>query len=192
MVCNHRNDIPFFLNEKGLTGYGAEIGVFRGEYSEVLLKSWCGQKLYLIDAWKHVDGAVDISNYSDENHELNYLETLTRVAPYGSKVEILRGFSKDVSRNFQDEYFDFVYLDAGHTYRNVTTDIRSWYPKIKVNGYLMGHDYLDCTMFESNKKLSPTIFEVKSAVDAFALLSCCKVTIIPDEFFPSWYIKKME
>jgi len=192
MVCKHRDDIPAFLNEEGLTGYGAEIGVFRGEYSEVLLKNWGGQKLYLIDVWKHLEGTVDISNHSDEGHEENLKETVVRIAPYKDRAEIIRGFSKDASIKFQDEYFDFVYLDAGHTYKDVVSDIKHWYPKIKINGYLMGHDYLDCTMVESNRKLLFTIFEVKSAVDGFAFLNSTKVTTVPDKFFPSWYIKKLE
>ena len=36
---------------------------------------------------------------------------------------------------------DFVFLDAAHDYENVKEDILSWYPKVKVGGWLTGHDY---------------------------------------------------
>lgn len=190
MECKNRDDIPFFLNEEGLTGYGAEIGVFRGEYSEVFLKNWQGKRIYLVDAWKHLPGMVDISNHSDENHEKNFLLTSEKIAPYKDKAFIIRKFSKDAARIFPDGYFDFVYLDAGHRYEDVMLDLKCWYPKVKVNGYIMGHDYLDCTMWESS--LMPTVFEVKSAVNGFALINNLIVTVIPDNHYPSWYMKKTE
>jgi hypothetical protein len=190
MEFKHRDDIPFFLNEEGLLGYGAEVGVFRGEYSELFLKNWHGERMYLVDAWKHLPDMVDISNHTDESHEKNFLDTTYRVAPYKDKVSIIRQFSEDAARRFPDEYFDFVYLDAGHRYKDVLVDLKSWYPKVKVNGYIMGHDYLDCTVWESS--LMPTIFEVQSAVNSFALINNLSITVIPDNHYPSWCMKKIE
>lgn len=190
MVCNTRGDIPQFLNEQGLTGYGAEIGVFRGEYSKVLLQNWKGQELYLIDAWRHFEGVVDISNHTIEGQGENLRATFNAVYPFLDRATIIRGLSSRVASLFPDEYFDFVFLDANHTYEGVTEDARSWYPKVKTNGYLMGHDYLDCTMCDTDIGIMPTVFGVKSAVDHFAFVNNLKVVVIPEEPYPSWYIRR--
>jgi hypothetical protein len=188
MVFNNRNDIPAFLHEEGLTGYGAEIGVLRGGFSEQLLKNWMGKKLYLIDAWRHFEDVVDLNNKSKEFQEFNILETFNMIYPYKDRACLIRELSVDAARILPNDYLDFVYIDACHMYNDVIADLYAWYPKIKANGYLMGHDYLDGTIIEDG--LYPTCFEVKSAVNSFALMNNVTVSIIPDKFYPSWYIKK--
>ena len=46
-----RDDLALYFKERGYKT-GAEIGVDRGLYSEVLCKSNPGVKLYCIDPWK--------------------------------------------------------------------------------------------------------------------------------------------
>lgn len=188
MKINNRNDIPEFLNEEGLTGYGAEIGVFRAEFSKHFLEKWNGKKLYLIDAWRHFEGVVDISNHHEKGQEENLIATFKSISPYGNKVSLIRDLSTEAARIFPDGYFDFIYFDACHLYQEVIKDLRAWYPKIKTGGYLMGHDYLDGKMIQEG--LHSTVFEVKSAVNSFALMNNLKVQIISDGFYPSWYMKK--
>ena len=36
---------------------------------------------------------------------------------------------------------DIVHIDAGHDYRAVKSDIETWWPLIKPNGFLIGDDY---------------------------------------------------
>jgi len=36
---------------------------------------------------------------------------------------------------------DLVYLDAGHSERDVDTDLRAWWPIVAEGGALVGHDY---------------------------------------------------
>jgi len=187
MDCKNRKDIPAFLN---LKGFGAEIGVLRGEFSEHILKNWEGEKLYLIDAWRHFKGVIDINNATPEGHGDNLLETLSKVYSYGERATLIRELSVEAAKFFPDGYFDFVYLDANHTHKSVIEDLNSWYPKVKVGGYIMGHDYLDCTMCIAGGKLFPTVFEVKSAVDQYAFVNNLSVVVISEIPYPSWYIKK--
>lgn len=42
---------------------------------------------------------------------------------------------------FPDASVDFCFLDAGHDYRTVRSDIRAWWPKVKPGGLIGGHDY---------------------------------------------------
>jgi len=43
---------------------------------------------------------------------------------------------------FPDLYFDFVYHDASHIYEDVIRDLVQWEKKVKVNGFICGHDYI--------------------------------------------------
>ena len=47
-----RDDLGRYLNDRGLTGYGLESGVLRGEFSEKILRCWRGERLYLVDCWR--------------------------------------------------------------------------------------------------------------------------------------------
>lgn len=40
-----------------------------------------------------------------------------------------------------DESVDMVYVDGDHEYAGVAEDIRLYWPKIKLNGFMGGHDY---------------------------------------------------
>ena len=42
---------------------------------------------------------------------------------------------------FEDERLDFVFIDANHSYEACLEDIRLWFPKVKPNGVIAGHDY---------------------------------------------------
>ena len=40
-----------------------------------------------------------------------------------------------------DRSLDFIYLDAGHRYGCVRSDLRLWWPKVRVGGWFGGHDF---------------------------------------------------
>jgi hypothetical protein len=44
---------------------------------------------------------------------------------------------------FEDNSVDFCFIDASHSYENVYKDLNAWYPKIKNQGILAGHDFAD-------------------------------------------------
>lgn len=76
---------------------------------------------------------------------------------------------------FEDNYFDAVYLDTDHSEKNVTEEIKTWYSKVKIGGYICGHDYV---------KRAGMDFGVIEAVD--------KIFGKPDTVYPdtSWIVKK--
>lgn len=182
-----RKEIPKFLNDQNLTGNGAEIGVLKGEFSKHLLTEWQGTKLYLIDTWRTLKKYDDISNKNKEMQIDNYKVTLENIYEFGDRATIIREYSTKAAIFFPDNFFDFVFLDARHDFENVSMDLFAWFPKVKSNGYLMGHDYLDCIIKEEN--FLQTTFEVKSAVDIFAFSKNLEVNVINEYMYPSWYIK---
>lgn len=49
--------------------------------------------------------------------------------------------SESASQKFENESVDFIFVDGGHTYKDVLLDLQSWFPKLKNNGIIAGHDW---------------------------------------------------
>lgn len=49
--------------------------------------------------------------------------------------------SLEAAKLVPDDFFDFVFLDADHSYAAVKADIAAWRPKVEPGGWLCGHDY---------------------------------------------------
>jgi len=116
---------------------GAEIGVERGLYTEVLCKSNPQAKIYAIDCWQ---AYPDYRDYVDQEQIDGFYEaTKKRVEPYGN-CQIIKGFSQDIARTF-DDVLDFVYIDANHELPFVIHDLIDWNKLVKPGGIISGHDY---------------------------------------------------
>lgn len=133
-----RAEFASLLNGRGLTGLAIEVGVCRGEFSEVFIKEWGGDKLYLVDPWETLEDYSDSLN--DHDRYVDYIECWNRLQPYFDRVELIRKLSKDAVNLFADNTFDFVYIDANHEYEYVKEDLYLWYPKVKSGGLFAGHD----------------------------------------------------
>jgi len=123
---------------------GVEVGVFRGTNAVYLLEDLLIKKLYLIDNYKpYFDGPFKdgIPRYGQEVMDSYYADTLRVTEPYFDKTRIIVQESVWAANQFPDEYFDFVYIDAGHTYAETMSDMNAWWPKTKKNGLFGGHDY---------------------------------------------------
>ena len=144
---NHQNI------KKQITGIsypvGAEIGVHRGELSEILLKNNRNLFLYMIDIWSHdsylgkganAASETAIKNYQD-NCDENYAAAIAVHERYPSRSKVHRIDSIKMAWRFANYHFDFVYIDGAHDYLSVKTDVLAWMPKVKHGGWLCGHDY---------------------------------------------------
>lgn len=135
-----RSFFPWLLDSLSLNGYGVEVGVWRGEFSEYLLSESGLAKLISVDAW---DASLTLQKkYRQVDFEAAMLLTKDKLKRFGKRSEVLRLTSKDAAKQFPDNYFDFVYIDAGHDYDNVKQDLTVWYPKLKPGGLFAGHDYV--------------------------------------------------
>lgn len=183
----HRNDLGTFLNIHNLTGNGIEIGVQKGEFSKEILSKWDGQKLYLVDCWSHQDDYDDIANKPDEEQYGNYQETLRNIEPYKERTEIVKKFSNEAANSFPDNFFDFIYIDANHSYESVKEDLELWYPKLKTGGLFCGHDFMDGEIIHTKTNEYLGTFGVKSAVIEFSNAQKTKPLVGP---CTSWYLFK--
>lgn len=130
-----RNDLPDFFVKMGFKK-GAEIGVYKGDFSEIIAKS--GLKLYSIDPWKIYK---DFNNPRGQKRlDEQYQGAKERLSRY-KNVEIIRKTSMEAVEDFEDESLDFVYIDANHDFRYIAEDLAEWTKKVKKGGIVSGHDY---------------------------------------------------
>lgn len=125
------------VDRKG--GIMVEIGCFSGESSSIFVKNTNFKTIYCIDAWENGYDASDVASFK---HVMSDVETAfdNRMAEFDN-ISKIKAYSVEASRNFENGFFDFVYIDACHQYESVKEDIIAWLPKVKPNGFIGGHDY---------------------------------------------------
>ncbi len=171
-----RNDLPELFKELGYK-VGAEIGVERAAYSEVILKA--GLYLYAIDAWTAYKGYRE--HVTQKELDGFFRQVKEKLANYND-CQIIRCFSMDALKLIPDRSLDFVYIDAAHDFQNATNDIAEWIKKVRPGGIISGHD------FNRNKK-KDYICHVKDVVQAWAYSHEIKIWYITrgDKHSPSWF-----
>lgn len=173
-----RNELPIYLNQLGLTGTGAEIGVHRGDYAKILLEKWEGKMLLCVDHWKANYDPDDPASQGDRVKDKN--RAWTRVKAFPDRWKILDKSSEEASKEVPDNSLDFVYIDACHQYAAVEADLYLWWSKVKYGGLLCGHDIVG----EWDRTVQP-------AVKYFAEWYGVDVYLIPEPIEPwSFYIVK--
>jgi hypothetical protein len=168
----------------------AEIGVQAGEYSESLFRVLEPEELYLIDCWQVLEDQEDpVRNYWDQYYwnqaaQDRYYSLVREKFVQNSNVKVIKEFSSEAARVFPDEYFDLIYIDANHTYKSVSEDLETWFPKVKKGGILAGHDYF------CNAPDMPwtKFFGVVPAVNEFVKKHNLSIDYITAESVPSYAI----
>lgn len=130
-----RDDLPQFFVEMGFKT-GAEIGVYKGEFSEEFAKA--GLKLFAIDPWKEYKGYGVTRN--QDKLDSQYEQTKKVLAPYPNST-IIRKTSMEAVEDFEDESLDFVYIDGNHEFRYIAEDLHEWTKKVKKGGIVSGDDF---------------------------------------------------
>ena len=174
----NRTELAKYFVELGFMK-GAEIGVEQGVYSKVLCEA--GMELYAVDAWSSYSGYRDHVN--QKKLDGFYEKTKELLAPYD--CHIIKGFSMDVVKDFEDENLDFIYLDANHNFINIAQDIWHWSKKVRKGGIVAGHDYVIVP-----GKTGLNACHVKYIVDAWVKSMNIELHVTKERT-PSWfYIKK--
>lgn len=136
----NRNNLALMFGELGFKR-GAEIGVRRGDYSEILcthIKSL--EKLFSVDPWDLVYEDPR-SRFEGVKKQNQYYEIAKeRLAKY-SACEIIRKTSMEAVKDIEYESLDFVYIDGAHTFDYVMTDLIEWGKRVRRGGIIAGDDY---------------------------------------------------
>lgn len=174
-----RNDLPEYLTSLGLAGWGAEIGVWQGDFSAHILSRWPGSMI-LVDIWGDCEEYCnDPRNEPIEQQERYYQITLGKMMVFGNRVRIIRKMSVLAAEDVPDNLLDFVYIDACHEYESVKADLKAWVPKVRPGGVVAGHDFFDSENIYTG-------FGVRTAVTEYFN---CPVNQT-QEPYPTWYVVK--
>ncbi len=132
----------------------AELGVQHGDFSQKILDICGPEKLHLIDV--DLDHVVRSGRFASE------------IA--SGRVQLHEADSATTIESFPDGHFDFIYIDADHSYDGVRRDIAAAHPKVAADGYLLFNDYT----FWSSAECMP--YGVIHAVNEFCLAENWEVT----------------
>jgi predicted O-methyltransferase YrrM len=105
-----------------------EVGSHIGESARIFLDNTTVEKIFCVDDWSGNNG---------EEREAEF-DKFCDTQPKITKVKLN---SLAASEWFMPNVLDFVYIDADHSYGHIKQDIALWTPKVKVGGYIGGHDY---------------------------------------------------
>lgn len=130
------------LNYLPKNGKCAEVGVALGKYSKLIHTHNKPSHLFLVDAWKYIDiGYKDSNMLSDQEQEKRY-QLVCSIFAKNDNIKIIRKTSEEARINFEKNYFDWIFIDADHSYNGCYRDLKSWDPLVKEEGYICGHDYI--------------------------------------------------
>ena len=125
-----REELLALLPNNGIV---AELGVDEGSFSSSILAINKPKKLHLIDFW----GTKRYNQNKRRSVESKFQEKINN-----KSVEINLGLSTEVFADFEDSYFDWIYIDTCHTYKTTIQELELYRTKIKAGGYIAGHDYI--------------------------------------------------
>lgn len=168
-------------------GIVAEIGVDYGVFSEKILALNKPTGLFLIDCWENQStqeyGSDPANNTSDFKN--GQYEEVKRKLGNKEEVIILKQYSQEAASDFDNEYLDWIHIDANHL--QVRQDIEAWWDKVKSGGWITGHDY---TMVGD-------YITVKKDVDEFVKERGLELFVttgeggdIYEKNYPTWAFKK--
>ena len=116
-LCESRHSM---LNRLPKNAIVAELGTYKGDFARHIVSKTSPEELHLID--------LDYSKFDDTD--------LTQ-----THIKKHRGLVHEVISTFENGYFDWVYVDADHSYEAVLGDARATAGKIKPGGFMVFNDF---------------------------------------------------
>ncbi len=115
----------------------AELGIWKGDFSAMILDVIKPVELHLIDIEQSSIEIVRKRFHSEIDNK---------------KVFTYLGDSASVLASMPDRYFDWVYVDADHSYPAVHNDLKITHQKIKSDGLIALNDYVFFFYIAKNSK----------------------------------------
>lgn len=146
--------LPDFVKALGWGVRGCEIGV-----------SWGETLLFMLQECPNIEKMVAIDNFQPYEDYIGTMGTEFEGTPawvttplnmkrvhdtcmdniaasnQAHRIDFIINNSEDVVGDFDDGYFDYIFLDAYLTYEQTKRDLEQWYPKVRDGGLFSGHDW---------------------------------------------------
>jgi len=179
-----RENLGKLLNDRKLKCRAIEIGTHRGYFAEKFLAIWGGKELCCVDPWTIPDGYETQAKYLSGNgkdREDDYEWSKRMAERFKPRVTLIRKLSVEALALFDNDYFDFVYLDGDHREDAVRLDLDVWFEKLKPGGIIAGHDIISGAAGEDDWGIG-----IRKAVGDFATINNLNIYIIPEEKLIPW------
>ena len=170
-----------------------ELGVRDGLHFTMFANSKA-EEIIACDLWLDSDNIYENDKcFSQEKQDTLY-NNLVEKYKEDERIQIIKHDSSSLADNYDDGYFDLVFVDADHSYEGSKKDIVAWYSKVREGGILCGHDYEKFGVEVNGKYYA---FGVIDAVDEFVQENNIedKLYVTPKKGkwgggIPCWYIFK--
>jgi hypothetical protein len=124
-------------------GVGAEVGVWEGRFSEVILEICTPTKLHLIDPWAY-DPRFSNTGFGRKQNEDRMPEMYQMVVDKfagDDRVVVHRSTSQEALLEIDDGGLDWIYIDGNHNSPFVDMDLAMATKKVRAGGIIAGDDY---------------------------------------------------
>jgi hypothetical protein len=136
---NYEKTYDFLLSTIPDNGIFVECGAWLGKSSSYL----CDQsknriRVFIVDSWQ------GSKNETETTHKLAKQQDIYSIFinNMGDRhFRPIKKLSQEAVLDFEDNSCDVIFIDMTHSYEDVLQDINMWLPKVKIGGYLAGHDY---------------------------------------------------
>lgn len=134
-----------------------ELGVWRGEFAEILLSRVAGlSRYYLLDPWQHLDEWNKPFNVDQAQFDEVFEEARSRTDFAADKRVFLKGRTTDVIDQIEDGSLDLAYVDGDHTLRGISIDLIAAWPKVRSGGVLAGDDF-SASIWQHDESFEPSL-----------------------------------
>lgn len=129
-------------------GIFVELRAFKGKSTSFIVTEMLNRKrnikFFTVDTFQGDSGSNDLKEveaYKQVNVSKMYEEFLDNTEHLDNNFTVIKDYSWEAADYFLDDSVDICFLDAGHSASAVLADLKAWYPKMKNNSIMAGHDY---------------------------------------------------
>ena len=163
-----------------------EMGSYRGRSTSAIGYGIqrTSKELYCIDIWRDFE-VRGIRQRDQTSHALPptdfgiFEDFLKRTEPFAPQIRILRGATEQFAEVFPHRFFDLIFIDAAHDYKNVCHDLKMAQRCLKPGGIICGHDYQSAGGQDVIRAVNDLVFSSPEFVEH---------GVFPETFV--WYARK--
>ena len=117
-----------------------EIGSYMGESTQIFGSCGLFTEINCIEPFEGTENFNEEINHTWEEVWEEY-DINTRQFKDIIKLHEDYSYDEKILNKFNDDEYDFIYVDGDHSFESTRRDFELYIPKIKPNGVLGGHDY---------------------------------------------------
>lgn len=159
-----------------------EIGTLAGDYADLLLTR-NPKTLDLLDSYNSSD-MHGLERFEESNH----YEYVQNKYKNNVNVNIIKGLSDFTLPSLNKKYYDYIYIDADHSYESISNDLNNSIRLLKDDGIIGLNDYL---IADINNNKYDTVFAVNKFLHDNHNWEVIGIALHPF-MFCDIYIKKMD